>query len=205
MKNLLAIDTIKFFVDFLPTFIGIVIALAVIAFVIIAVIEIKNRRKTSDPDETETVDEAAQNEQESEEAPVACAEEQQSTEENAEEAAENEEDEDEEITFEAEDVEPEEKADGENNDGAKEQKEGAPKRKVTYRILYDRESKTWEIRKDNAKRVIRRVKTKKEALEIAQELSKNQDVNLVVHKKDGKFQKKENWSRNISSGDSESK
>ena len=70
--------------------------------------------------------------------------------------------------------------------------DGKPERKkaVSYRILYDKETKTWEVRKDNAKRVIRRVKTKKEALEIAQELSQKQDLNLVVHKKDGKFQKK---------------
>ncbi len=64
------------------------------------------------------------------------------------------------------------------------------KRPQSYRILYDKETETWEVRKDNAKRVIRRVKTKKEALEIAKELSQNQDLNLVVHKKDGKFQKK---------------
>ena len=87
-------------------------------------------------------------------------------------------DEDEEITFEADDV-----------DQKQEQKD-APKRKISYRILYDKETKTWEVRKDEAKRVIRRVKTKKEALEIAQELSQKQDLNLVVHKKDGKFQKK---------------
>ena len=41
------------------------------------------------------------------------------------------------------------------------------KRPQSYRILYDKETETWEVRKDNAKRVIRRVKTKKEALEIA--------------------------------------
>lgn len=77
---------------------------------------------------------------------------------------------------------------------AKEQKpeadEEESKRPQSYRILYDKETETWEVRKDNAKRVIRRVKTKKEALEIAKELSQNQDLNLVVHKKDGKFQKK---------------
>ncbi len=202
MKSLIA-DTFRFLGDFLPYFTAIVIALTVIAFVVIVVVAVKNRKKSNDyvPDEIDrTVDEAAQKkEQESEEPEVCATEEQQSAEENAED-----EDEDEEITFEAEDVEPEDKSDEEGSENAKEQKDGS-KRKVTYRILYDKESKTWEIRKDNAKRVIRRVKTKKEALEIAQELSKNQDVNLVVHKKDGKFQKKENWSRNISSSDSENK
>ena len=89
----------------------------------------------------------------------------------------DEEDTGEELTFEAADI-----------DEQPEHKE-APKRKISYRILYDKETKTWEVRKDQAKRVIRRVKTKKEALEIAQELCEKQELNLVVHKKDGKFQK----------------
>lgn len=59
-----------------------------------------------------------------------------------------------------------------------------------YRIVYDRESMTWVIRKDGSTRAFRRVKTKKEALEIAKELSKKQDVSVSVHKRDGKFQKK---------------
>lgn len=104
-------------------------------------------------------------------------------EEATEEAAD--EDIDEEITFEGDD----EGEEGESGNAEAPGKSEPRKRKASYRILYDRETKTWEIRKDNAKRVIRRVKTKKEALEIAQELSKNQELNLVVHKKDGKFQK----------------
>lgn len=59
-----------------------------------------------------------------------------------------------------------------------------------YRLIYDKENHNWMIKKDGAKRIIRRVKTKEEALKIAKELSKNQDTFLVVHKKDGKFQKK---------------
>ena len=88
----------------------------------------------------------------------------------------------EELTFEAADV-----------DEAKDEPKNATptkRRTISYRILYDRETRTWEVRKDNAKRVIRRVRTKREALEIAQELSQKQDLNLVVHKKDGKFQKR---------------
>lgn len=85
---------------------------------------------------------------------------------------------DEEITFEAHD----------DADGTQEKTE-KPKT-ISYRIMYDKETKTWEVRKDQAKRVIRRTKTKKEALEYAQELSQKQELNLVVHKKDGKFQKK---------------
>jgi len=58
-----------------------------------------------------------------------------------------------------------------------------------YRVIFDKETKTWIIKKDGAKRTIRRVRTKEEALKIAKELSKSQDKAVVVHKKDGKFQK----------------
>ncbi|MBQ4049367.1 MAG: DUF2188 domain-containing protein [Clostridia bacterium] len=61
---------------------------------------------------------------------------------------------------------------------------------VRYRVIFDKNTHTWIIKKDNAKRVIRRVRTKEEAMRIAKELSKNQETALVVHKKDGKFQKK---------------
>ena len=59
-----------------------------------------------------------------------------------------------------------------------------------YRVSFDRETSTWIVKKSDNQRVTRRVKTKKEALEIAKELCKHQDMNLTVHKKDGKFQKK---------------
>ncbi len=59
-----------------------------------------------------------------------------------------------------------------------------------YRVIYDKETKTWVIKKDGAKRVIRRLKTKEEAIKVAKDLSKNQDTAFIVHKKDGKFQKK---------------
>ena len=61
---------------------------------------------------------------------------------------------------------------------------------VRYRVIFDKITHTWIIKKDNANRVIRRVRTKEEALRVAKELSKNHDTALVVHKKDGKFQKK---------------
>ncbi len=187
MKNLLAVD----FMSILPY---IIVAVMLIAFVVIVVVAIKMRKKpnTYVPDEVDDkVDEAAHNKEAeiSEEAqPVPAAD---------EIDEEEDEDKDEEITFEADDVD----EDDTKDDKAEKKDDGAAKRKISYRIMYDKETKTWEIRKDNAKRVIRRVKTKKEALEIAQELSKNQDLNLIVHKKDGKFQKKDSWSRNLSYND----
>ncbi|MBP5308917.1 MAG: DUF2188 domain-containing protein [Clostridia bacterium] len=67
-------------------------------------------------------------------------------------------------------------------------------KKAVYRVVYDGENKEWMIKKDGAARVIRRVKTKAEALEIAGRLADNQDLSLTVQKKDGKFQKKRNYS-----------
>lgn len=124
------------------------------------------------------------------EEPCEKEEPQEETTKTVQEALETEE-ENEELTFEAADIEePQEEK-------HEEQKSTTPQKHktVSYRILYDRETKTWEVRKDNAKRVIRRVRTKREALEIAQELCQRQDLNLVVHKKDGKFQRKPNSQR----------
>jgi len=62
-------------------------------------------------------------------------------------------------------------------------------KKALYRVVYNKEKRDWEIRKDNAKRIIRRLSTKEEALETVKELSKNNDLKVSVQKKDGKFQK----------------
>lgn len=63
-------------------------------------------------------------------------------------------------------------------------------RPAKYRVMYNAEDKCWDIKRDGAKRVIRKVKTKVEALRIVDELAKNQNTSVVVHKKDGKFQKR---------------
>ncbi len=65
--------------------------------------------------------------------------------------------------------------------------------KAVYRVIYDKENKEWLIKKDGAARVIRRVKTKAEALELATQFAENQELNITVQKKDGKFQKKTNY------------
>ena len=57
-------------------------------------------------------------------------------------------------------------------------------------MVYDKEARVWLIKKDGAKRTIASFKTKEEALNRVKELSETQDLNFVVHKKDGKFQKK---------------
>lgn len=65
-------------------------------------------------------------------------------------------------------------------------------RKAVYRVVFDKEDSLWKIKKDGAKRIITSYKTKQEALDKVQALSKNQEINFVVKKKDGKFQKKAN-------------
>ncbi len=56
--------------------------------------------------------------------------------------------------------------------------------------MYDKTDREWKIKKDGAKRVIDSKPTKEEALKRVKELSENKDVAFVVHKMDGKFQKK---------------
>ena len=59
-----------------------------------------------------------------------------------------------------------------------------------YSVVYDRAKDSWVIRKAGVDRVVRRVDTKEEAVRVARALCKKNDAHLVVHKKDGKFQKK---------------
>ena len=63
-------------------------------------------------------------------------------------------------------------------------------KKFNYRLTYDKENQSWTIKKAGASRVIRRTKTKQEALDILKEMeARNEDMKVVVHKKNGKFQK----------------
>lgn len=60
---------------------------------------------------------------------------------------------------------------------------------VKFTVKYDRAKDSWVIVKDDSTRAFRRFDTKEEALTKARELCKQYDASLVVHKKDGKFQK----------------
>ena len=59
-------------------------------------------------------------------------------------------------------------------------------------VTYDKDSKYWVVKKTGAQKASKRCKTKKEAMEVAERLAENQDLNLTVKKKNGKFQKREN-------------
>ncbi len=63
-------------------------------------------------------------------------------------------------------------------------------KKPIYRVIYDKEARVWLIKKDGAKRTIASYPTKEEALNRVKDLSSSNDLNYIVHKKDGKFQKK---------------
>lgn len=59
--------------------------------------------------------------------------------------------------------------------------------KVT--LKYDRVKANWVIYRSDSTRACRRLATKQEGLEVAKDLAKRLNAQLVVHKKDGKFQK----------------
>ena len=59
-----------------------------------------------------------------------------------------------------------------------------------YMVIYDKEKKDWVIKKTGAAKASKRCKTKKEALEFVEKYAENQDLNVSIKKKDGKFQKK---------------
>lgn len=65
------------------------------------------------------------------------------------------------------------------------QKEG----NIKYIVKYDRAKDSWVIKKEGMDRVVRRLDTKEEAMTVARQLCRKHDANLVVHKKDGRFQK----------------
>lgn len=58
-----------------------------------------------------------------------------------------------------------------------------------YRVTPDKERNKWKIKADDAERAIGYYNTKAEALEKARDLkSKNENVKISVHRKDGKIQ-----------------
>lgn len=63
-------------------------------------------------------------------------------------------------------------------------------KKPIYTVIYNKDDRLWHITKSGAKRVIAKRVTKAEAMEKVKELCENNDMNFVVRKKDGKFQKK---------------
>ena len=63
-------------------------------------------------------------------------------------------------------------------------------RKSVYRVVFNKDSRKWLITKEGAAKTIASFNTKAEALDRVKQLSVNQDLNFVVKKKNGKFQKK---------------
>ena len=49
----------------------------------------------------------------------------------------------------------------------------------------------WDIKKAGGERSIKHFPTKKEAVDIAREISRNQDTELVIHDKKGKIKRKD--------------
>ena len=72
-------------------------------------------------------------------------------------------------------------------------KEKIKTRAKVYRVSYNRKDHTWVIKRDRAGRIIDSFFTKAEAIARVNELSENQDVGFTVKKKNGRFQKKDNY------------
>ena len=70
-------------------------------------------------------------------------------------------------------------------------------RSQKYMVTYDKERKDWVVKKTGAQKASKRCKTKKEAMEVVTRLADNQELNISVKKKNGKFQKTENATRLI--------
>lgn len=60
---------------------------------------------------------------------------------------------------------------------------------LTLNVKYDRMKQSWIIVRSDTHRVVRRIKTKQEAVAVGKQLAASYDANLRIHKKDGKFQK----------------
>lgn len=60
---------------------------------------------------------------------------------------------------------------------------------VKFIVMYDRNKDSWVIKRSGSDRVVRRVDTKEEAMGIVRGLCRKYNAGLIVHKKDGKFQK----------------
>lgn len=60
---------------------------------------------------------------------------------------------------------------------------------IKFIVKYDRAKDSWVVKREGVDRAVRRVDTKEEAMTVARALCKKYNANLVVHKKDGKFQK----------------
>ncbi len=75
-------------------------------------------------------------------------------------------------------------------ENAEQEKPEKKEKKSIYRVIYNKEDRTWQIKKDGAKRVITSYSTKEEALTRVKELCASQNLKVIIHKKDGKFQKK---------------
>lgn len=83
------------------------------------------------------------------------------------------------------------KAEKQVESNEEEAKADEPKvRAQKYMVIYDKEKKDWIIKKTGALKASKRCKTKKEAMEFVEKYAENQDLNISVKKKDGKFQKK---------------
>lgn len=64
--------------------------------------------------------------------------------------------------------------------------------KTKYNVTFDKEKNDWVVKKAGSERATKRCRTKKEAMEVIENLASKKDISISVKKKDGKFQKLDN-------------
>ena len=65
-----------------------------------------------------------------------------------------------------------------------------PKTK-THHVVPNKDKGGWDIKKGGAQKASNHLDNKNDAIDIARKISKNQNSELVIHKKDGSIQKKD--------------
>lgn len=66
-------------------------------------------------------------------------------------------------------------------------------KKDAIHVTYDKDKGNWGVKKENTQKASARTDTKAEAQQIAKEQGRNQKTEVITHKKNGRFQKRESY------------
>ena len=176
--------------EFLQNYWYILVAAVVVIVAVVALIIITRTPKDKSTNQAENVEQdTKETETKAEEKVVEAETQEKSTKETKKVENAEKDDSTAEETEEAEEQEAEEEAEPTTETT---KQETTKKASTIYHVIYDKDLKEWAIRKNSSKRASKKAKTKEEAIAIATQLCENNDAKLVVHKRDGKFQKKAN-------------
>ncbi|MHB8063519.1 MAG: DUF2188 domain-containing protein [Ruminiclostridium sp.] len=60
-------------------------------------------------------------------------------------------------------------------------------------VTYNSDDKTWNVRGEGNSKATRVTDTKQQAVDIAREIARNQESELIIHGKDNKFQSRDSY------------